>query len=113
MVLGEVAVDELFGEGDTLVGQRLQHEVMDRPKRILGERRRAKTILVGDHDQLEVRLLADEREVAKDARLEAQFPERIDLLVGRLLDERAIAVDEQNPFLCQSFYHIFLQFSRF
>ena len=60
VVLGEVAVDELFVERDALVCQCLEDEVMNRPERVLGEGVCAEPVLVADHHEAEVQIAAYE-----------------------------------------------------
>ena len=43
-------------------------------------------------------MLADETEIAEDTLGKLQFLERVDLLVGRLFDECAVAVDKEYSF---------------
>ena len=72
---------------------------MDGPEGVLRERRGAQTVLVAHHDEAEVELLADEGQVAEHAGCELQFLEGVNLLVGGLLNERAVAVDKEYALL--------------
>ena len=95
VVLREMAVDEFLAEHDSLAPQCFDEEAMDRPERLLGKRRRAQSVLIGHHDEFEVRMLAHERQTAEHALDELQLGEIVNLFVGRFLDERTISIDEQ------------------
>ena len=99
IVLGKVAVNELLVERDAFALQRLEDKVMDGPERVLGERVSAQSVLVAHHDEAEVQLLADKRQVTEHALSELEFLERVDLLVGRLLYESTVAVNEEYALL--------------
>ena len=94
IVLREVAVDKNIVEGDAFALQCLKDEIVDRPERILRKGICTQAILIADHHKLEVGVLADEVKVTEHALGELQFLKGVYLLVGRLLDEGAVAVDE-------------------
>ena len=94
VVFREVAVDELLVEGDSLVLECLQDEVMYGPERLFWERWRAETVLVAHHDEAEVGVSAYEAQVLEHPLGESQFLEGVYLFVGRLSDESAVAVYE-------------------
>ena len=81
VILRKMSVDELFSEMDTLGGQCLEHQVMDRPERLFRKGIRAQSVLVGHHDQFKVGLLAYQSQIAEDALLELQLLKSVDLLI--------------------------------
>ena len=90
-----VRADEDRIERDPLGREEPEQEVLRLPKRRLGEGVGAEAVLVRDHHEAVARgLQRDQR--ADDAGHELQLRERVDLLVGRLLDQRAVAVDEEG-----------------
>ena len=64
-------------------------------KSACGKARRAEAILVGDHDEL-VAGIAQPQQRRDHAFDEAQLGVGVDLEVVRLLDQRAVAIDEQD-----------------
>lgn len=96
IVLGGVAVDMLVVKSDALPGIGVHDELMENVESLLGVGGRAQPILVGDEDELEIGMLADESEIADGTGDELDVGERADLLGRRLLDERAVAVDEED-----------------
>ena len=89
-----MAVDELLVEGDALVLECLQDEVMYGPERLFRERWRAESVLVAHHDEAEVGVPVYETQVLEHPLGEPQFLEGVYLFVGRLSDEGAVAVYE-------------------
>ena len=71
VVLGEMAVDMDGVEVNALAVQGLKDEVVHGPERVFWKRRGAKAILVAHHHQLEIEMLADERQVVDDSLGEA------------------------------------------
>ena len=102
VVFREVAVDVLAVEGDALALECLQDEVMYGPEGVFGKRVGAKSVLVADHDELEVEVFADKPQVFEHAARELQFLKRVYLLVGRFLDKGSVAVDEKELFHVES-----------
>ncbi len=94
-VLGAVRAEQDVVEGDAL---RLEH-LQQQPLRTLEARRReglgAEPVLVRHHHE-PVAGVAQAQQRGNDARQEAQLLEGVDLLVGRLLDQGAVAVDEER-----------------
>ena len=68
---------------------------MNRPERVLGEGVCAEPILIADHHEAEVQVAANEAQVLEHALGEAQFLERVDLLVLGFAYERPVAVNEE------------------
>ena len=93
--------DEHRVELDALRAERIQHELVRHVECRLRKARAAEAILVRDHRELEAGALrlAQGRE---HARHEADLLDGVDLFVGRLLDERAVAVDEQHAGLAHA-----------
>ena len=87
--------DEHGVELDALRAERLEHELVRPSNAACGKLARAEAVLVGDHHELEAALCAW-RKRREHARHEADLLEAVDLLVGRLLDQRAVAIDEQH-----------------
>ncbi len=73
----------------------VQHEAPAARRNALREAGGAEAVLVGDHHEAVARLRSSSS-AGDHARHEAHLRERVDLLVGRLLDQRAVAVDEQH-----------------
>ena len=89
-----MGVDEYLVEGDALVGKCLEDKVMGRPEGFFGKRFGAQPVLVGDHDKAEVCFFAEEGQVAEHALREPDLLKCVHLLVGRLFDQRSVAVYE-------------------
>ena len=54
MILGEVAVNELFVKGNAFALQGLEHKMVNRPEIIFKKGIGAKAILVAHHDKLKI-----------------------------------------------------------
>ena len=91
----EVRADEYGLELDPLRGEQLEHEPVRSLESLGRQTRRAEPVLVGDHDQLRIPP-ARGRAAPGSPRAAADLVEPVDLLVRRLLDQRAVAIDEQN-----------------
>lgn len=87
-------VDENVVEHHAFALEGLQHEVVDRPEGAFRESVCAQAVLVGDHHELEVELLAYESQVSYGSVYKLELVERVDLLIRRLLYYGAVAVDE-------------------
>ena len=96
VVFGEMAVDMDGVKRHALTLQSLEDKVVHRPKSVLREGVCAQAVLVAHHDQFKIKVLADEGQVAEHPFGETEFLKCINLLVGRFLDEGAVAVDEQD-----------------
>ena len=83
-------------EGNAFAPKRVEDEIVYRPEGLLWEGGCAQTVLIAHHNQLEVQVLADEAKVAEHTFDKLQFVEGIYLLVGRLFDEGAVAIDEKE-----------------
>ena len=94
--MGEGAVDEDVVEVDAFVVEGLEHKTVGGPEGVFGVGRRAKPVLVADHDEEVVGVGAEEVEVADDAWEEAELFVGVDLLVGRFAEDGAVAVDEED-----------------
>ncbi len=80
---------------DPLGCEGIENELLGSREIRCRKRLRAQAVLVGDHrEAVAARLKIVQR--GKYAGQETDLGERVDLLVRRLLDERAIAVDEKN-----------------
>ena len=100
IVFGQTAVDANLVKGDALSGQGLHHQVVGRPEGLFGKRRRAQSILVGDHHKLKIQPAADEAQVAHHFRIELQFLQSVQLVIHRRLnDQCAVAVDKKYSLL--------------
>ena len=86
---------------------------MDGPEGVFGEGICAQAVLVGDHDELEVGVLADEVEVAEYTLDELQLLKGVNLLVGGLLDEGAVAVDKEDTLHGFTIYGFTIHYSLF
>ena len=87
-------VDEYIVECDAFTLQRLENEVVDRPESVLWKGIGTEAILIADHHKIKVKFLTDESEVAEHALDKLQLLKAVDLLVCRLLNQGAVAVDE-------------------
>jgi hypothetical protein len=89
-----VWTDDTASKLDALRTEGVEHELVRHVEGRLREARAAEAVLVRDHGELvagSLRLAHARR----TRRHEADLLERIHLLVGRLLDQRAVAVDEK------------------
>ena len=92
----EVRADEHGVELDTLRAEGLEHEVVRaRRSAACGKLVGAEPVLIRDHHE-PVAAALQLRERREDAGHEAHFLEAVDLLVCGLLDQRAVAIDEQD-----------------
>ena len=95
VVFGPMRAEKLGIELDSLRGEQVPDEVLRLRERAPGERGRAQPILVADEHQPVARSLQFEQR-RNHARQQANLLQAVDLLIGRLLDERAVAIDEQD-----------------
>src|ERR1700679_1714017 len=91
----EVRADEHGLEVDTLRGEQVESEPAGAIEGVLRQRRRAQPVLVRDHHQSKSCSLQGE-EGGDDVGQQTDFLEPVHALIGRLLDERAVAIDEQD-----------------
>ena len=94
VVFGEATVDENIVERHSFACQNLKHQVVRRPKISLGVAVGPQSILIRHHHEAIVGVLTDEAERTNDTGHEVEFLERVNLFVGRLLQNSAVAVDE-------------------
>ena len=94
VVCGEMGVDEDVVEGDAFAAQCLEDEIVRGPEGVFGKGIGAKTVLVAYHDEKEVGFFAEKRQPSEDAGLEPYLLQGIYLLVVRLFDECAVAVNK-------------------
>ena len=94
-----MAVDEDIIELHAFAFQRIENKVVHRPEGVLREGSGTQAILVAHHHELVVRELADGAQRAEGAGHEYQLLEGINLLIGRFLDDGAVAVNEKGLFL--------------
>ena len=87
-----MAVDEYLVELNTLTFQRLENEIMHRPERFFGKGLCAQPVLVAHHHEAEVCFLYDKTQVFEHVFHKYELLKSVNLLVGRLFDECAIAV---------------------
>ena len=87
--------DEHRIELDALRAEGIEHELVRHIERRLRKARAAEAVLVGDHREPEAGGAAPARMASNTPGHEADLLDGIDLLVGRLLDQRAVAVDEK------------------
>ena len=93
-----MGVDEDVVKRNTFAFKGLENEVLDRPECVLWERFCAETVLIADHHELEIEVLADKTEVTEYALRELEFLEGINLFIGRFLNEGAVAIYEEDTF---------------
>ena len=98
IVLGEMRVDEHVVKLNAFAAKRAEDKVVDRPEGILGKTVGTQTVLIADHHELVVGMLTQEGKAGDGTRYELQFLERVNLLVLRLADDGAVAVNEQYLF---------------
>jgi len=91
----EMRAEELGIEADPLRFEQAAQEILWLAKCRRGKRGRAQPILVAHEHEPETRV-DQSLQGRDDARHQAQLRQRVDLLIGRLLDQRAVAVDEQD-----------------
>ena len=95
VLLRERGVDTDLIELDPLARQRLQDQVVRRPEGLLRKGIGSQPVLVGDHHQLQVRVLTDKIEAPDHLRDKLQFLQAVQLIIyGRLLYDRAVAVNK-------------------
>ena len=94
VVLRETAVDEDIVEGDAFSLKDFQHQVLCGPEVLLWIAGCAEPVLIRNHYESEVGVLAQEAQGTDGSWYEVELLEGIDLLVGRFLQDCAIAVDE-------------------
>ncbi len=82
-------------EGDSLGGKDVEQQLLQRTEFLFAETRRAEPVLVGDHHE-GVTGVAQAAQRGHDLGLERELVETVDLEVGRLGDERAVAVEEED-----------------
>ena len=99
VVGGEGAVDVFAGKVDVLAGERVEHEAVGGPEGVLGKARRAQPVLVADEHRFEVER-HDLPQGGDDVWQKGEFRERVNLLVGRLAQNGAVAVDEEHASRC-------------
>ena len=88
-------VDEDVVKHDAFAFERLEDEVVNRPEGIFGEGVCSEPVLVAHHDEFKVQFFADKSEITEHSLDKLQLLEAVDLLVGRLLDERTVTVYKQ------------------
>src|SRR3546814_14498096 len=84
-----------WAERDPLAFEHLQHEPVRAVERRPREALRTQSILITDDHEL-IAGIAQPQERGDHAGDEAQLVAGIDLVVGRLLDQGAVAVDEED-----------------
>ena len=97
LVGGGVRADPHRLELDALRRQDVEQQLLQGAKLLLAETRGAEAVLVGDHDEGPAGVAQAEQR-GHAVRLEHELVEAVDLLVERLGDERAIAINEQDFF---------------
>jgi hypothetical protein len=89
----EMRTDEHRIEDDSLRGEQVEREPVRAIESILRQGRRTQAVLVRHHHQAEPRPLEHDQR-RDDMRQQADFLQAVDALIRRLLDERAVAIDE-------------------
>ncbi len=95
IVLWPAAIDQHVTEGDALALKDLQHQIIGAIEAGARVAVAAEAILVGDDHEL-VAGIPQLQQRRDHLRHEAQLLVGVDLEIGRLLDEGAVAVDEQD-----------------
>ena len=96
---GERTVDVYGIESHPFAFESLQHLIVSRPESLLGKRRSTQSVLIGDHDQLEIELLTDIGHVAEHLGYELQLFEAVELIIDRgFYHQRPVTVDEEHAF---------------
>ena len=93
LLVGEMRTDEHRVEFDALRAEQMQYELVHVLEVLAREALASQAVLIGDHDQTIAGALQS-LQCREYAGQQADLVEPIDLLVGRLLDQRAIAVEE-------------------
>ena len=94
-VLRKAPVDQHLVEGHPFVLETFQNQLVHRPEGLFRKRRRTQTVLVGDHDKVEIQVLADKVQVAEYLGIKLQFLKTVQLIVNRWFDDQStVAVDE-------------------
>src|SRR5690606_16272182 len=83
-----------FREMDSFVFKSTEHLTLGGPESFFRKACCSKTVLISHDNQFERRLSGDAPKPGKNARIELEPFQRVDLFVGRLNDQRAVAVDE-------------------
>lgn len=97
-VLGEGRVDEDVVKDNPLAGKGTEDDALAGVEAGLREGGGAEAVLVGDHNELKIGMLAEEEEVADDFGVEDDVGGVIELVgVRDLLDEGAVPVDKKCP----------------
>src|SRR6185437_16105231 len=91
----EVRTDEHRFEADSLGGEGVQNELLRSLECRARERAGAEPVLVGHHHEAKAAALQLCKR-SEHARQEAHLLQGVHLLVRRLLDQRAVAIDQQN-----------------
>src|SRR5579859_4499013 len=94
-VVSEVRTHEDRIEDDALGCEQLEDEVMGAPEGLARQARRAETVLIGHHHEA-VAGAPELDERGNHARHQPHFLEAVDLLVGGLAVEGAVAIQEQD-----------------
>src|SRR5690606_29996293 len=94
-LFGQARVDQYVLEDDALAFQQLHQQAVRGLEVLARERRGAEAVLIADHHQ-PVAGVAQPQQRRQHAGHEAQLVEAVDLEVGRLLDQGAVAVDEED-----------------
>src|SRR4249919_605885 len=95
VVGGKVFVDADFAKGDSLRSQHLQQQLVRADELLARKARGTQTVLIADHHKLETRI-AQFQQGRDDAFDEAELLEAVDLEIRGLLDQYAIAINEQD-----------------
>jgi hypothetical protein len=88
--------DQDFVEVNSLTLQELEQQALWAFEFLARKHARAEPILVRHHDEA-IPMLDEQFQSRHEAWLEADLLEAVHLLVGRLLDERSIAIGEHHP----------------
>ncbi len=95
MVSGQALVEEDLAEPETLRIEDLKQQFLRAEESLTGKTRGAETVLIAHHHELEAGI-AEPDEGGYDAFHQPELLVGVDLLVLGLLDENAVAVDEEN-----------------
>ena len=95
VILWEMAVDKHIVEVYALTMKGFENKVMNWPEGVLRERGCAKSVLITNHNKLEILFLTDEWEVGYSSLNKLQFLERVYLLISRFLYDRTVTIYEK------------------
>jgi len=96
-------VNAYFIEVNAFVSENLEELIVHRPEVFLRPGCRSKTILVGNHHKFEFQFAGNSSEPGDKPRQEAKFLEAVNFLIFGLVNQRAVAVNEEYFFQDHNF----------